>query len=137
MAFSANIKKFVAKYNGQLDVITRELNSAVFSSLVYKSPVKTGAFRGNWRVNIGDKGTAKFDEKKLDPAGAHTVEVANKVLAGVKAGDVVYHSNNAPYGPMLESGSSAQAPTGMVGLTILEFNRFVNDAVAFSRNKVR
>ena len=137
MSFSVDVKKFVAKYNKRFDVATRELNSAIISSLVYKSPVRRGAFRGNWHVVVGDVGVPRFDINLLDTDGILTVAKAERVLDGVVAGDIVNHTNNAPYGPLLESGSSDQAPDGMVTKTALEFPKFVNEAVAFSRNRVK
>ncbi len=38
-------------------------------------------------------------------------------------GDSIYLTNNLPYAKVIEGGSSTQAPSGMVKVTALEFER--------------
>ena len=44
-------------------------------------------------------------------------------------GGVFFVGNNLPYAYRLETGYSKQAPSGLVGLTVLRFNTFIQNAV--------
>jgi hypothetical protein len=54
-------------------------------------------------------------------------QISGKV-SGADAGDIVFLVNNLPYGPRLERGWSKQAPSGMVGITVAEFQKAVSKA---------
>jgi hypothetical protein len=98
------------------------------TSVVEKSPVDTGRFRGNWNVSIGDADLSTTDETDAD--GEQTIVRGSAVLAGVGAEDtVVYLTNNLPYAVPLENGHSKQAPIGMVGITVSEFQTYVDQEV--------
>jgi hypothetical protein len=65
----------------------------------------------------------------IDPTGNATIQ---RFIASVKesgaAGKVHYLTNNLPYAYRLEYGWSRQAPNGMVGVTVVEFQSIVNAA---------
>lgn len=88
-----------------------------------------GRFRGNWQLSISVPATAQLD--RIDPSGAQAIASAAAALSGFKAGPSIYFMNNLPYGPRLEfEGWSKQAPSGMVRVTVAEFDQIVNQVVA-------
>jgi len=112
-------QEWATKTERKLDLAVRKISLELFSRVILRSPVDTGRFRANWQVAIGSmpNGTLSLEDK----SGTATVSNATARSAGVKAGDVIYLANNLPYAQRLEDGYSGQAPAGMVGLTVQEF----------------
>ena len=65
----------------------------------------------------------------IDKDGSATIAAHGSVISSAKAGDVIYLVNNLPYAKRIEEGWSRQAPIGVVGLTVLEFQKIVDKAV--------
>lgn len=88
-----------------------------------------GRFRMNWQVTLHQPATGTLDD--VDPTGAKAIAAGMQIAAQAKAGDVVYIVNNLPYAHRLEfeGHSSKQAPAGMLRITVVEFNQFLNAAV--------
>lgn len=97
--------------------------------LVERSPVDTGYFRASWGIQIGGAPPAATERRPEGWAsdggvGATTQRVAEMraSLGSVRLGVVVWLYNPVVYGPALEHGHSAQAPTGMVKITFHELD---------------
>lgn len=88
-----------------------------------------GHFRANWQLGVSSPPTSEIDG--VDPSGQRAVSNAMaKVPAKAMGGDYFY-VNNAPYAEALENGHSRkQAPLGVVGVTVLEWNQIVRKAAA-------
>lgn len=124
--FTAQIGAFVEKAKGNIDLVVRKIALEMFSRVIQKSPVDTGRFKGNWQVAIGSipAGTLQLDDK----AGTATMAKVTAATLSLEAGQVIYLVNNLEYAQALEYGHSKQAPSGMVRLTISEFNAVVERA---------
>lgn len=132
--FALNIDRWVEKAKGRGDLVVRKLSLDLLSRIVLRSPVDTGRFRGHWDVGINHWPEGLTGRR--DPNGAATIGAGSAIIAQVKAGDVVYLANNLPYGPALERGHSKQAPSGIVGVTVAEFNQAVGSAVQAAKREV-
>lgn len=86
-----------------------------------------GRFRANWQLQAEQPSTITTDD--IDPTGQATIGKFTTLVASMKAGGLIYFSNNLVYGPRLEVGWSSQAPNGMVEITAIEFTDYVNQAV--------
>lgn len=115
--------QWVDKTEKKMDLLVRKVALEMFSKVIMRSPVDTGRFRANWIVGIGSlpPGTLELNDK----SGTATIGAATAKAAGVQAGDTIALVNNLPYSQRLEDGYSSQAPGGMVGLTVQEFQRIV------------
>ena len=115
--------QWATKTERKMDLAVRKIALELFSRVILKSPVDTGRFRANWQVAIGSvpDGTLEIEDK----SGTATISKADASVAGLKAGDVIYLVNNLPYALRLEDGYSGQAPAGMVGLTVQQFQQIV------------
>lgn len=89
-----------------------------------------GRFRGNWQVTFDTKATGQLE--RIDPQGDSTKSAASQVVLGFTSEvGTIWAVNNLPYGPRLEfEGWSSQAPSGMVRISVAEFQIYVNRAVA-------
>jgi hypothetical protein len=127
MSFTLHLKKLTEKSSANADAVAKKVIIDVFSSVVEKSPVDKGTFRGNWQLGFGevDANIQSPDDK----SGSDTIAKANSELTKFDSKKITYISNSLPYAQRLENGYSNQAPQGMVRLTVLEFRRFIRKAV--------
>ena len=127
-----SMNAIVKKVNGAINTQVRKATIELFSSVVKMTPVDTGRARGNWIPSVGEPVTTAI--KKKAPVGTTVIsEIVSVVPKGV--GHVVWLSNNVPYIRKLEynrpgEGGSAQAPEGMVRISIRRFGSILSGAIA-------
>ena len=94
-----------------------------------------GRFRANWQIGVGAAPTGElYDPLQSSYPGEKEVVASIDAKVPVRAGGRVYYLvNNLPYAQRLEDGWSKQAPKGMVGLTVLEFQQVMGVAVSTVR----
>ena len=140
-SFSMQISEFIAKTKANQDLLVRAITMKIDNKLVQRSPVGDakywkskpppgytgGRFRANWQLSIGSPTAGVRD--LIDKDGSATIAAHGRVISTAKAGDVIYLVNNLPYAKRIEEGWSRQAPIGVVGLTVLEFQKIVDKAV--------
>lgn len=113
-----NYKKTIAKKGADE---LKKVTILAFETMVTRSPVDTGRFRGNWKGGI-ERVDLSVDEAGQEGAQRGAAlsgrEVANMQGAiGAKIGQDVYISNNLKYAQGLENGRSPQAPGGVLHIT--------------------
>lgn len=140
--FALDLQAFADKAKENADLVVRKVVIDIGSSVVRKSPVGDasiwqnpppkgyvgGRFRANWQYGVGTPKNGVLPD--IDPSGSASNA---RILAGIApdaAGKIHYLTNNLPYAERLEKGWSKQAPNGMVALTVVEFQQFVDKAVA-------
>ena len=111
----ATTKKGLAR---ALNTGLQETALDAISRMIDRTPVDTGAAKGHWFAR--GTPTETFDKDKVDKDGARTKARAKRDLKPVRVGDRVYLVNSAPYFIFLEGGSSNQAPSGVVAITLAE-----------------
>lgn len=117
--FSLDLSRLVEKAKGQTQVAVRKVVIELFSKTVLKTPVDTGLARNSWFTGNGSIPAAGQGEAKR--SGADSIGRITAEVAGLKIeGQTIYLINNLPYIQKLEYGSSQQAPSGMVRLSIQE-----------------
>jgi hypothetical protein len=141
--FALDLAAFKDKTDARLDLVVRKIVTDVATKLILKSPVGDatywkhdappgyvgGRFRANWLYGAGSP-----DERTLvrepDPTGANAISAIVGNLNEVNNPRIVHYiTNSLPYAMRLEEGwSYRQAPQGMVGLTVLEFEPVVKEA---------
>lgn len=95
--------------------------------VVNKSPVDTGRFKGNWFLSVSE--ISLLATEGVDPNGGGTINRAAGAVAAYSAMEgfpMIHIQNNLPYSVRLEQGHSAQAPAGMVALTVAELQAQFN-----------
>lgn len=125
--FELDIARFVAKANGNCDLVFRKIALDLFTRVILKTPVDTGRLRGSWTVGIGAIAPGAIS---LDKSGSATIARVTAATLGLKAGEVVYLTSNVAYAQAIEFGHSKQAPAGMVRVSIQEFPQVVRVAAA-------
>lgn len=139
-SFVSDVSNFAKKATGKVDSVVRKVVLDIGTRIVERSPVGDadywksppppgyvgGRFRANWQYRFGTIPSGEVD--KVDPSGKTSIADIQKVFASPSTG-IHYIANNLPYAKRLEQGWSRQAPSGMVALTMVEFQGIFNRAV--------
>lgn len=134
-----SMNSIVSRVNKRIDTVIRKSTIELFGSVIKMTPVDTGRAKGNWQCSIGSPITSetdRLDSAKLDSTNG-SVAYAEVVKTVKGTGNVVWLSNNVPYIQRLEYGSSKQAPSGMVRLSVQRFGSIFADAAKASMSEVR
>jgi len=140
MSFSLDISNFTKKCSDNSDQLARKVVLEVGKSVIEKTPVGDASYwqspapkgyvgghaRGNWSHSEGALDTKEFDV--VDPSGNTSNARILSSVPGKAGGKVHFIQNSVPYIQRLEDGYSRQAPNGMVGLTVIEFQSIFNKA---------
>lgn len=124
--FGLDIARFVEKAKAAPEQVVRKVGLDLASRVVLRSPVDTGRFRANWNVAFGRVDT--LTTPSTDKTGGKTLERVRVQLNGWTPGQDIYLTNSLPYAIPLEYGHSAQAPAGVVRVTVAEWGRYVANA---------
>ena len=117
--FLREVQEFSKSVPAQVVTLHKKIALEALSRIVAKTPVDTGRARGNWQTTIN---SSPSEELFLtDPVGNGAQ--ALQILGAYQA---VIIANNVPYIIFLEQGSSQQAPSGMVMLTVEELRGMFN-----------
>lgn len=124
--FALQLAAFAKKAGRNGDAVIRKVGLDMTSRIVLRTPVDTGRARANWQCAIGAPASGLLDV--TDKTGGSTIAAASQKLASFKAGPSIWITNGLPYIGRLEDGYSGQAPSGMVALTVREFQGLVSRA---------
>jgi hypothetical protein len=135
--FALQIEAFARQAIGRVQDVERSVVLQVMTSLVLKSPVGDpsrwkdpesappgyvgGRFRGEWQYTYNALPTSTVGS--IDATGQVSI---GRAIIGRKRPGIHYLTNLMSYGRKLEyDGHSSQAPNGMVGITVREFDGLV------------
>ncbi len=137
MAEFANVDLLMKHVKGEADTFVKKVVLDLDRSLVRRSPVDTGRFKGNWQLGVDNAPGGDVEMFNKSPLGTPQRGVSDKTIAThlplipkKAAGHVYYLVNNLPYAEALENGHSQQAPGphAIVGLTVLKFESILKNA---------
>lgn len=140
--FSASLLRETINISNDIDLTVRTVVFKFAARLVERSPVgnddlwKTkapkgyvgGHFRAQWQHGYNNPPS---DELPLvDPTGVDTTKKLKQSVFNSPVAGVHWIVNMAPYAQRLEDGDhSTQAPSGIVSLTILDFNNLLDTSI--------
>ena len=120
MSFAGEIEAFNRKALKAANMVIRGTALDLSSSIIKRTPVKTGRLRGNWQTEING-----FPISEINSTASQATAKNRQVINTAKIKDAIYFVNNLPYAGVIERGSSSQAPQGMVAVTISAFKKLV------------
>lgn len=115
--FAGRIRVIGERIEKNANAMTRKVALAVDSAVVISTPVDTGRARSNWQVNIGEP--ASGTKEASDQSGQSAIQQAKTAISTYRGGSSIHITNNLPYIGRLNSGHSAQAPSGFVEKAVL------------------
>lgn len=143
--FSDNMRKWAEKSKKGIDQVNRAAILQLSNSVIKRTPVGNpalwqssapagyigGTARGNWFASVGAPITQPNLSSISGQGGDQNVQSKLSAAITEATGDVFYLTNNVPYIFRLEyQGWSSQAPTGMVRVSVTEFQQALTKAVA-------
>jgi hypothetical protein len=140
--FALDLQKFADKAKARADEVVGRIvvnmsqrldqRSPVGDAKFWKSPPPKGyvggRFRGNWQIGVDFRPAGETG--RIDPSGSAAQSAILAAIPEKASGKVYYLMNNVPYAQAIEEGHSRQAPQGLVGLTVIEFQNAVEQALA-------
>jgi len=132
--YKSVLKKVERETKGRLDKALQATAVEAINRLVDRTPVDTGAAKFHWFVRLVPD--ELFEEEHTDPSGAQPKARAKRDVKLFRIGQTVWLVNSAPYFKYLETGSSQQAPQGVVAITLAEMGLLWKQKIkaAFSRD---
>lgn len=151
--WSIDLKKYAEGYKAKIKKVRVNYAFALYSSIVKKTPAKTGRARANWNVSVGSVDTSTTEETKKTGLKHKMTDIK------LDGDESIYISNNLPYITTLEYGGypspvkkgtydkktktweirsaggfSKQAPNGMLGVTLANNENIFKAAVKRAEN---
>lgn len=145
-SFSINLAKWAEQAEGKANLVVKSVLFDIAARVDEKSPVgkreiwaanierasrglpplpknyKGGHFRANWQMGVDTRPTEEIAGIDYESAlGRNQGAIPPWTL-----GKTFFLTNNAPYAVALENGHSTQAPLGIVGITVLEWQAIVS-----------
>lgn len=143
--FVQTIKAFSGIAGRRVDFVMRKIGFDALSSVLRRSPVDSGRFRGSWRYSVNtkdesvesvpEKGTKGSRSKGSAATGQELQEALTKNRT-VTSKSVIHITNSLPYSVRLENGYSPQAPNGIVKPTIIEIRLGILKAIREAKKAV-
>lgn len=108
---------FIPVVEGELNAMTRAIALQALTGVIERSPVDSGAFRGNHQVSVNVVDSS-FDTMNVDKSGEAALAAgAGKIGGARNPYQIIRVQNNLPYSEKLEDGYSGQAPQGVYQVT--------------------
>lgn len=118
--FKMDLSKFAKHLDVEVEKVVRKISFEIYNGITQKTPVDTGRAKANWNIGFQNP-NLKVDMKK-------TTFTPVSIPKG-KGKHAIFITNNLPYIAMLENGSSKQAPTGMVAITMNDVKNRINRVI--------
>jgi len=125
MAKFTKIKDAKEDVMKKLTKVARGAGIQVFNNCILGSPVKSGRFRGNWQVSVGNMITSEIPEEQA----INTIVEASVGMSKWSLNEIAFLTNNVPYAERIEQGWSGQAPAGWVRQNIDNGQKALDDYV--------
>jgi len=112
-----------------VETVIRKACIDLYKMIVERTPIDTGRAKASWSLGI-DRG-----EDKAENEGYSFNEINSIIQDNVSEFKFTVHDdhvtiyNNLEYIENLENGTSKQAPSGMVSISLTEFTAFFNKAL--------
>ena len=140
MGFAEDLKKICDRAGDKAELVVRRAALELYGQMIERSPVGNpdlwkspapsgyvgGRFKNNWQVGIGSIDTRT--NRGVDDSGSGAITSGNAALKAWTPGKTIFLSNSMPYAYRLETGWSKQAPTGIVKLTVQNFEVAIKKA---------
>ncbi len=125
-SFELQIKEFENMTTEKSESLFKKVCFDLSSSIIMDTAVLSGAARGNWQPDIN---SIQNDVLEIeDKSGNATVAKVATQTNNLKLGQYFTLTNNLPYILRLEYGWSKKSPQGMLGINVMRFQNFVNQA---------
>lgn len=120
MPLDIAVAAFAKKLELAVPIVVEKLAVDLHTKITRRNPVDTGLSRSRWTIREGEPDNSPVPEKLADGTITNPPTPPAYPPDGISGEKIVYITNNVEYVPYLEAGSSRQAPSGMVAISIYE-----------------
>jgi len=125
-SFELQMKEFENMTTEKSELLFKKVCFDLSNSIIMDTAVDKGTARGNWQPDIN---SIQNDVLEIeDKSGNATVAKVASQTNNLKLGQYFTLTNNLPYILRLEYGWSKKSPQGMLGINVMRFQNFVNQA---------
>jgi len=113
-----------------VETVIRKACIDLYKMIVERTPIDTGRAKASWSLGI-DHGEDKADDEdgySFNEISSIIQDNVSEFKFGIHDDQVVIY-NNMEYIEQLENGTSQQAPSGMVSISLADFTTFFNNAL--------
>lgn len=125
-SFELQMKDFENMTAEKSELLFKKVCFNLSNSIIMDTAVDKGTARGNWQPDINSIQNDVLEVE--DKSGNATVSKVASQTNNLKLGQFFTLTNNLPYILRLEYGWSKKSPNGMLGINIMRFQNFVNQA---------
>ena len=127
--FSRSLLAMADYVDGSIEQIIKKACIDLYRRIVERTPVDSGRAKASWGLSVfdGDEVVTESQYSEAQISGIINTEVRG--FTTERLGDQVIIYNNLEYIENLENGTSDQAPTGMVMVSLVEFETHFNLAL--------
>ena len=126
-SFELQMKEFENMTAERSELLFKKVCFDLSNSIIMDTAVLSGAARGNWQPDINSIQNNVLEIE--DKSGNATVAKVASKTNNLRLGQYFTLTNNLPYILRLEYGwSRTKSPNGMVGINVMRFQNFVNQA---------
>lgn len=141
MSFFKSVSKWTVNTKRKRDEVITLVFKRLGTLIVNRTPIgdrtlwsqpapagyRPGSLANNWFAGIGEPGA--LSRRQYNVNGADSLSQINTVSRSAP-GKLAYIANPLPYARRVEYGWSTQAPSGMVRISVAEFQQIVRKAVS-------
>lgn len=125
-SFELQMKEFENMTTEKSELLFKKVCFDLSNSIIMDTSVLSGRARGNWQPDINSIQNDVLEVE--DKSGNATVAKVASQTNNLKLGQYFTLTNNLPYILRLEYGWSKKSPNGMLGINVMRFQNFVNQA---------
>jgi len=126
MSLAKDLLKIASKRKQDVNEIVQSSFFQAGQRTISRTPRRTGRAAANWLSAIGDYDGSTTEDTDPSKSGALLLRKSNEL----ELGEEFYFTNSLPYIERLEyEGWSAQAPSGMLRVSLAEFPRIVENEI--------
>ena len=127
----ASLTEIVRSKKAKMEGVMRSSVLRLGNRIIQDSPVDTGRFINNWMSAVGTQDTSTRNDESM--SGSQSSADLENMASELKPNQIGYFTNSLPYAEVLELGSSAKAPDGMVAVNVLNWQEIVDSETRAAR----
>lgn len=117
MGWNRPVASIMEELRVGLDDLNKTRARKVLTTVYMLSPVKSGRYKANHVVSIGSPSVYYDARRKVyEKWFVHGLAAIKQAPRGSK----IFIQQNLPYAPLIENGSSSQAPTGVYRIAAMQ-----------------
>jgi hypothetical protein len=129
--FDADLLRFSELLNITIEKVIQRVTFELYTDITTGWPVKTGYSRANWRIGVGEPDLTTLPlPPDQTPNQYPPPTIDFEQLSQIDGKQPVFITNNVDYALFLEEGSSTQAPSGVVQISVQKLEQHMNDIIA-------